>query len=121
MTKIAIKNQPRVPSDSTRKAVVPGRRKAEALRRPTSSPQDTAANRRTKLAKTSVQRSGSKLNAIIELMRAKRGASIDALVKATGWQQHSVRGAISGMLKKKLGLKVVSERVDGARTYRITK
>jgi hypothetical protein len=41
------------------------------------------------------------------------------MMGATGWQAHSVRGAISGAIKKKLGLAVVSERVGETRTYRI--
>lgn len=66
-------------------------------------------------------RTGSKIDAVVTMLRAKQGASITQLVTATGWQQHSVRGAISGMLKKKLGLNVVSEKVDGTRLYRIAK
>lgn len=58
---------------------------------------------------------------LVELMRAKSGASIDQLAKATGWQKHSVRGTISGALKKRGGLKVTSERIDGVRLYRIVK
>ncbi len=50
----------------------------------------------------------------------KEGASIADLMKATGWQAHSVRGAISGNLKKKLGLGIISEKVEGrGRVYRI--
>ena len=53
------------------------------------------------------------------MLREKRGASLDQIVKATGWQRHTVRGAISGSIKKKLGLKVASERQDDNRVYRI--
>ena len=63
----------------------------------------------------------SKIDTIVKLMRAKPGASIEQLSKATGWQHHSVRGAISGNVKKKLGLNVASERVKGVRVYRIGK
>ena len=70
-------------------------------------------------AKANTRKGPSKISDMIELMRAKRGASIAQLANATGWQLHSVRGAISGMLKKKLGLKVISERVNGVRAYRI--
>ena len=45
--------------------------------------------------------------------------SLDALVKATGWQKHSVRGFLAGTVRKKLNLPLVSEKVDGIRTYRI--
>ena len=58
---------------------------------------------------------------MLQLMRAKQGASLEQLSKATGWQHHSVRGAISGVIKKKLGLTVVSERVNDTRIYRIAK
>ena len=62
----------------------------------------------------------SKQARLIALLKRKRGASIDDMVAATGWQAHSVRGAISGALKKKLGLSIVSEMVSGrGRVYRI--
>lgn len=68
-----------------------------------------------------VAREGSKLSVLVDLMRRKTGATIDEAMKATGWQQHSVRGAISGALKKKLGLEVTSSIVDGrGRVYRIS-
>lgn len=67
------------------------------------------------------KRRRSKLDQIIGLLRGRRGASIDALAKATGWQKHSVRGAIAGAIKKKLGLKVLADTRDGKRTYRITR
>ena len=62
----------------------------------------------------------SRQNQVITLLRRKRGASLAELMEATGWQAHSVRGAISGTLKKKLGLPVTSER-QGTRglVYRI--
>lgn len=63
----------------------------------------------------------SKIDTVIAMLRARSGASIEQLTKATGWQGHSVRGAISGQLKKKLGLNVLSEKLDGTRLYRIAK
>jgi hypothetical protein len=69
----------------------------------------------------SATRSGTKQALLVDLLRRKGGATIAEVVKATGWQPHSVRGAISGNLKKKLGLAVVSDKVDGrGRVYRIT-
>ena len=54
------------------------------------------------------------------MLRAKDGATIGEIVAATGWQPHTVRGAMSGALKKKLGLEVTSEKVDGrGRVYRL--
>jgi hypothetical protein len=63
----------------------------------------------------------SKLASVIAMLRHPKGASIDDLCKATGWQAHSVRGAMSGAIKKKLGLAVSSGKVNGVRTYRIRK
>jgi hypothetical protein len=65
-------------------------------------------------------RSGTKQALLVELLKRKEGTTIGEVVKATGWQPHSVRGAISGTLKKKLGLAVTSEKVeDRGRVYRI--
>ena len=63
--------------------------------------------------------SASKLDSIVAALRSPRGASIAALMTLTGWQQHSVRGAIAGALKKKRGLKITSSKPDGERIYRI--
>ncbi len=65
-------------------------------------------------------RQGTKQALLIDLLKRKKGATIDDAVKATGWQPHSVRGAISGALKKRLGLTVISENVERrGRVYRI--
>jgi cell division septation protein DedD len=65
-------------------------------------------------------RSGTKQALLVDLLRRKEGTTIAEVVKATGWQPHSVRGAISGALKKKLGLAVTSDKVEGrGRVYRI--
>jgi hypothetical protein len=66
------------------------------------------------------RRKGTKQETLIEMLRAEGGATIDEIVAATGWQPHTVRGAMSGALKKKLGLTITSEKVDGrGRCYRI--
>ena len=64
-------------------------------------------------------REGSKQGRLIEMLRAPEGATIDEIVKAFGWQAHTVRGAIAGGLKKRLGLAVSSEKGDRGRIYRI--
>ncbi|MFN3544786.1 MAG: DUF3489 domain-containing protein [Thiobacillus sp.] len=65
-------------------------------------------------------RPGTKLAAIIDAMRHSGGATIAQMMSGTGWQAHTVRGAISGMVRKRLGYEVVTEKgTDGQRTYRI--
>jgi len=64
-------------------------------------------------------RANSKLAKVIAMLRQPKGTNIEDISKATGWQAHSVRGAMSGAIKKKLGLTVTSAKTDGVRTYRI--
>jgi Protein of unknown function (DUF3489) len=61
----------------------------------------------------------SKRDQIVTLLRQPKGATLDVLVKTTGWQKHSVRGFLAGTVRKKLKLPLISEKVDGIRTYRI--
>jgi hypothetical protein len=72
---------------------------------------DTGAPRKT--------REGTKQEQLIAMLRRKEGATIAQIVEATGWQPHTVRGAFAGALRKKLGLTVVSEKVEGTRVYRL--
>ena len=60
----------------------------------------------------------SKLDQVLALLNQPQGASIAELCTATGWQTHSVRGALAGSLKRK-GHVVTSEKVEGARRYRV--
>ena len=67
-------------------------------------------------------RDGSKTATVIGLLEASRGATLAELIEASGWQPHSVRGFISGVLRKKMGLKINSaRREDGQRAYSIPK
>lgn len=61
----------------------------------------------------------SKIHTVVELLRRDGGADVSAISDATGWQAHSVRGAIAGHIKKKLGLTVLTEKVGGRTIYRI--
>ena len=61
-------------------------------------------------------RQGTKQALVIGLLERKRGATIDEMVKATGWQPHSVRAALTGLRKR--GIEVTRERKDGVTTYR---
>ena len=65
-------------------------------------------------------REGTKQATLIAMLRAPDGATIAEIMDATGWQSHTVRGAMSGALKKKLGLEVTSEKVeDRGRVYKL--
>jgi Protein of unknown function (DUF3489) len=62
----------------------------------------------------------SKQADVISLLRRPQGSTIEAVMKATGWQRHSVRGFLAGVVRKKLGLTLRSEKPDGGdRVYRI--
>ena len=66
------------------------------------------------------RRSGTKQEIVIGLLRRAEGATAEQMMEATGWQKHTVRGAIAGALKKKLGLAVTSEKVENRGTvYRL--
>jgi hypothetical protein len=61
----------------------------------------------------------SKQARVVEMLHSPTGTSIAAVMKATGWRQHSVRGFLSGVVQKKLRLKLDSKKIDGRRIYRV--
>jgi hypothetical protein len=67
----------------------------------------------------SMLRDGTKGARIVVMLQARGGATIAAMMSATGWQPHSIRGFLAGVVRKKLKLKLVSEPDDKGRIYRV--
>jgi hypothetical protein len=65
-------------------------------------------------------RAGTKQSTAIGMLRSPNGTTIDALMKATGWQQHSIRGFLAGVVRNRLKLNLISTIVEGRRVYRVT-
>jgi hypothetical protein len=74
-----------------------------------------------KSALTQSAKGSSKQEAVLGMLRQSGGTTITAIIKATGWQQHSVRGFFAGVVKKRLKLNLVSDKVGDERVYRIAK
>src|SRR5260370_39250177 len=113
-----------IPSDRTVAAApaIPDTKqpRAQKLSRAGRSPGGRKANPAGRAKKAATPQRGSKTAKILALLKRPGGASLQQLQKATGWQAHSVRGFLSGTLKKKMGLRVHSAKLpDGARTYRV--
>jgi hypothetical protein len=70
-------------------------------------------------AKPQKSNPGSKQARVIAMLQSPAGATIAAMMKATGWQQHSVRGFLAGVVRKRLKLKLGSKQVDGQRVYQV--
>jgi hypothetical protein len=76
--------------------------------------------KRNKAPKESASPSGSKHDQILALLRRKQGASLAEMQSATDWQAHSVRGFLSGTVKRRLRLKLLSSKAkNGERRYAI--
>ena len=67
----------------------------------------------------SASRPNTKHSRIVAMLRAPAGATIASIMTATDWQQHSIRGFLAGVVRKKLGLNLTSEQTDKGRVYRI--
>ena len=103
--------------ESTKQPALP---KAPPSARRTREKKKASRSKESRKAPPPAARPGTKHSLLIDLLSRRHGATIAEAVKATGWQPHSVRGVISGSLKKKRGLTIASEKVERrGRVYRI--
>jgi len=83
-------------------------------------PATTRAGTVRRAPKPGMPRPGSKAATVLELLQRPQGVGLKDLIKATGWQPHSVRGFLSGIVTKKMGLKVKSIKAEsGERRYKV--
>ena len=98
----------------------PPRKRRARKRKPLTAKASKTKKASKRLTKPATARRGSKTAKVIALLEKSKGVTLAELMKATGWQAHSLRGFLSGTLTKKLGMKIESNKpADGARLYSI--
>jgi hypothetical protein len=92
---------------------------AVSSRKPPARKKQQLRTAKTKAGSSRESRPGSKQARVLAMLGRPEGATIGAIIRATHWQQHSIRGFFAAVVRKKLGLDLRSEKADGARVYRI--
>jgi hypothetical protein len=95
------------------------KRKAQTNAKPRSGTKTRSKVKRAKPIVRHNTRATSKQAAVVALLHRPQGATIAAIIATTGWQSHSVRGFLAGVVRKKLALTLQSEKTDGERVYRV--
>ena len=107
-------------SAASKAHVVPSQAKSGKKATPAKQAHTGTKSAQSSMKKTTVARQGSKTAKVLDLLKRSGGATLKELMKATGWQAHSVRGFLSGALGKKMGLTVTSTKAeDGQRRYSV--
>ena len=88
-------------------------------RGPTAKAQESKVRPKAARSGEHTRRANSKQARVLGLLRRPSGATITTVMRSTGWQPHTVRGFLAAVVRKKLGLKLESEKADGERVYRI--
>ena len=120
MTKAKSKRKPAVRSSDSKTKTRNGVRRTTARKAVQLKPVMTAAHQQPRSASQPTARRESKKARIIAMLRAPGGATIEAMARAAKWQPHSVRGFLAGVVRKKLGLTLVSAGGENGHVYRIT-
>jgi hypothetical protein len=94
------------------------KRKAQTSAKPRSATKTRSKVKRAKSIHHNT-RARSKQAAVVALLNRPQGATVTAIIEATGWQARSVRGFLAGVVRKKLGLTLDSAKPDGERVYRV--